>query len=404
MMRLWQQLRETIARIFPERQIYHRTEGRVSYISIGTKLQLAAAASVLIVAMWLLYGTASVFLRGYVINANDRANAYKVAHYERLLQEARAREVSARNLLQTRTVEFQQLAANLERRHSTLKQLLDHTSETAIADANSGRVMMASVAGDATPRQSRVLAETGDTPARDFASNGVNARLTALEAEQDRLMAVAETKAEARIETVREAVRLTGLRLSDLNGGEELELGGPYIEMANEGLFGSTDSMFNDRVARVAARIAEAEEMELTLASAPIGNPVGAKARRTSNFGSRVDPFTRNAAYHTGVDMAAYYRAPVVTTASGTVSFAGWKGGYGRVVEVDHGHGFKTRYAHLSQITVKKGAKVVTGDSIGLMGSTGRSSGTHLHYEVWFKGKVYDPSKFLKAGEYVQQS
>ena len=161
--------------------------------------------------MWLLYGTASVFLRGYVINANDRANAYKVAHYERLLQEARAREVSARNLLQTRTVEFQQLAANLERRHSTLKQLLDHTSETAIADANSGRVMMASVAGDATPRQSRVLAETGDTPARDFASNGVNARLTALEAEQDRLMAVAETKAEARIETVREAVRLTGL-------------------------------------------------------------------------------------------------------------------------------------------------------------------------------------------------
>ena len=384
MMRLWQQLRETIARIFPERQIYHRTEGRVSYISIGTKLQLAAAVSVLIVAMWLLYGTASVFLRGYVISAHDRANAYKVAHYERLLQEARSREVSARNLLQTRTVEFQQLAANLERRHSTLKQLLDHTSETAIADANSGRVMMASVAGDATPRQSRVLSEAGEAPARDFASNGVNARLTALEAEQDRLMAVAETKAEARIETVREAVRLTGLRLSDLNGGEELELGGPYIEMANEGLFGSTDSMFNDRVARVAARIAEAEEMELTLASAPIGNPVGAKTRRTSSFGSRVDPFTRHAAYHTGLDMAAYYRAPVV--------------------EVDHGHGFKTRYAHLSQITVKKGAKVVTGDSIGLMGSTGRSSGTHLHYEVWFKGKVYDPSKFLKAGEYVQQS
>ncbi|MBA4800355.1 MULTISPECIES: M23 family metallopeptidase [Euryhalocaulis] len=404
MMRLWQQLRETIARIFPERQIYHRTEGRVSYISIGTKLQLAAAASVLIVAMWLLYGTASVFLRGYVISAHDRANAYKVAHYERLLQEARSREVSARNLLQTRTVEFQQLAANLERRHSTLKQLLDHTSETAIADANSGRVMMASVAGDATPRQSRVLSEAGEAPARDFASNGVNARLTALEAEQDRLMAVAETKAEARIETVREAVRLTGLRLSDLNGGEELELGGPYIEMANEGLFGSTDSMFNDRVARVAARIAEAEEMELTLASAPIGNPVGAKTRRTSSFGSRVDPFTRHAAYHTGLDMAAYYRAPVVSTAAGTVSFAGWKGGYGRVVEVDHGHGFKTRYAHLSQITVKKGAKVVTGDSIGLMGSTGRSSGTHLHYEVWFKGKVYDPSKFLKAGEYVQQS
>lgn len=404
MMRLWRQLRDFIARTFPERQIYHRTEGRVAYIALGTKLQVVAATGAAVLAVWLLYGTASVFLRGYMINAHDQANAYKVAHYERLLQEARTREASARNLLQNRTVEFQTLASDLERRHSTLKQLLEFGGEASMADANSGRVMMASAAGDATPRESRVLAESGEVTARDFAANGVSARLTALEADQDRLMAVAETNAENRIQTIREAIKLTGLSLSDLTGGKEVERGGPYIEITSSDLFNTDDPRFNDRVTRVASRIAEAEEMQLTLASAPIANPVGVKTRRTSRFGSRVDPFTHHAAYHSGLDMAAYYHAPVNVTAAGTVSFTGWRGGYGRAVEVDHGHGFKTRYAHLSQINVKKGQKLETGDSIGLMGSTGRSSGPHLHYEVWFKGKVYDPAKFLKAGEYVQQS
>jgi len=404
MTRLWGQLRELIARIFPERQIYHRTEGRVSYIAVDTKTQLVIALGVAAIAAWLLYGTASVFLRGYVISAHDRAAAFKVAHYERLLQEARAREASARTLLQTRTAEFQQLAGNLERRHAVLERVLSEARSTTLSSAEGGRVMMASIAGDPTPRESRILAEASSEAPRDFAATGVNARLTALETEQDRLMALAETKAEQRIERVREAVRLTGLDLADLTGGAvATERGGPYIQIENAGLFDLGEDEFSDRVARVAARIAEAEELELTLASAPIGHPVGAKSRLTSGFGTRVDPFTRRAAYHTGLDIAAHYRAPVTATAPGTVSFAGWKGGYGRVIEIDHGRGFKTRYAHLSQITVNKGDKVETGDAIGSMGSTGRSSGTHLHYEVWFKGKVHDPRKFLRAGEYVQQ-
>ena len=87
----------------------------------------------------------------------------------------------------------------------------------------------------------------------------------------------------------------------------------------------------------------------------------------------------------------------------GTVSFAGARSGYGRVVEVDHGYGFKSRYGHLRSITVSKGDTVDVGDLVGKMGTTGRSTGYHLHFEVFFNGKAYDPVKFLKAGRHVHE-
>ena len=135
----------------------------------------------------------------------------------------------------------------------------------------------------------------------------------------------------------------------------------------------------------------------------PLAEPVGVPARLTSNYGLRVDPFTKRPAWHNGIDMAAYYKAPVAAAGPGTVTYAGYKSGYGRLVEIDHGYGFKSRYAHLKSISVKKGADVAIGDTLGLMGSSGRSTGPHLHYEVWFHGKPYDPVDFLKAGRHVHQ-
>ena len=90
-------------------------------------------------------------------------------------------------------------------------------------------------------------------------------------------------------------------------------------------------------------------------------------------------------------------------TAPGVVSFTGERSGYGNTVEIDHGHGFKTRYAHLESIFVKVGQQVALGQKLGAMGSTGRSTGPHLHYEVWVDGRAQNPMRFLKAGDYVQQ-
>ncbi|HCY55221.1 MAG TPA: M23 family peptidase, partial [Oceanicaulis sp.] len=113
-------------------------------------------------------------------------------------------------------------------------------------------------------------------------------------------------------------------------------------------------------------------------------------------------PFTRRPAFHTGRDFAGARGTPITAGAAGSVVYAGWRSGYGRTVEIDHGYGFRTRYAHLHTIDVRRGDVVEAGQRLGGMGTTGRSTATHLHYEVWFRGNHLDPERFLRAGHYVQ--
>jgi murein DD-endopeptidase MepM/ murein hydrolase activator NlpD len=112
----------------------------------------------------------------------------------------------------------------------------------------------------------------------------------------------------------------------------------------------------------------------------------------------RVDPFVHAPAMHTGLDFRGTTGDPIRATAAGTVTQAGWSGGYGKMVEVDHGNGLSTRYGHLSAIDVVVGQKVQIGQTVGRLGSTGRSTGPHLHYETRVDGDAVDPQKFLRAG------
>jgi murein DD-endopeptidase MepM/ murein hydrolase activator NlpD len=122
-----------------------------------------------------------------------------------------------------------------------------------------------------------------------------------------------------------------------------------------------------------------------------------------SGFGYRRDPVSGAAAMHSGLDLSGPMRAEIRPTAPGRVIFAGWQGEYGRVVDIDHGFGIRTRYAHLSRTLVEAGDAVTVEDRIGLLGNSGRTTGPHLHYEVLIKGKNVDPGKFLKARDHVLQ-
>jgi len=117
-----------------------------------------------------------------------------------------------------------------------------------------------------------------------------------------------------------------------------------------------------------------------------------------SPFGHRRDPFNGKRAMHSGLDFVAPFRTPVFNTAPGTVVYAGGKGDYGRVVEIDHGHGIMTRYAHLHRTSVVKGQRLTSRVQVGQLGSSGRSSGPHLHYEILVNGVPQDPQRFLEAG------
>lgn len=131
----------------------------------------------------------------------------------------------------------------------------------------------------------------------------------------------------------------------------------------------------------------------------PVADPMAVNNyRRTSGYGTRVDPFRGAIAYHSGVDLAGPRGTRIRATSDGQVSLTGWRGAYGQMVEVKHDFGFATRYGHLSQILVKPGQTVKRGDVIAVQGSTGRSTGNHLHYEVRYHGNAINPSNFLKAG------
>ena len=171
-------------------------------------------------------------------------------------------------------------------------------------------------------------------------------------------------------------------------------LGGPFVPIklsANAGAF-------DRQLYRINMNRAQVDRLNRTLALVPYRKPVIGDVEFTSGFGVRSDPFLGRPAMHTGLDFRAAAGDPVRATANGKVVSSGWAGGYGRMVEVDHGNGLSTRYGHLSEILVKVGDVVRMGQVVGAVGSTGRSTGPHLHYETRIDGEAVDPQKFLRAG------
>jgi murein DD-endopeptidase MepM/ murein hydrolase activator NlpD len=144
------------------------------------------------------------------------------------------------------------------------------------------------------------------------------------------------------------------------------------------------------------------DQLQSDVIAVPADKPVQADVTFTSGYGVRSDPFHAGAAMHPGIDLAGAYGTPIYATADGTVLRAGWNnGGYGNMVEIDHGRGITTRYGHMSAVLVQGGEHVTRGQQVGRMGSTGRSTGNHLHYEVRIDGRPVNPIPFMKSTDYV---
>ena len=171
--------------------------------------------------------------------------------------------------------------------------------------------------------------------------------------------------------------------------------GGPFLPIIAPV---SGSSAFDRMLYRVNIARARLDVYTRALGTLPVRKPVAGELDVSSPFGVRIDPFLGRAAMHTGVDLRGDLGEPVHATAGGIVQIAGRDGGYGKMVEIDHGNGFSTRYGHLSEIDVKVGQEVRLGAIVGRIGSTGRSTGPHLHYETRINGEAVDPQKFLRAG------
>ncbi|HEX5211582.1 MAG TPA: M23 family metallopeptidase [Pseudolabrys sp.] len=172
-------------------------------------------------------------------------------------------------------------------------------------------------------------------------------------------------------------------------------VGGPFVPFKPPH---TGASAFDRQLYRINVARAEINQYTQTLVAVPVRKPVTGEVDMSSPFGMRLDPFNGRAAVHTGIDLRGDIGEPAHATAAGKVTIAGREGGYGNMVEINHGNGLATRYGHLSKILVKVGQTVHIGETIGLIGSTGRSTGPHLHYETRINGEAVDPQKFLRAG------
>ena len=154
---------------------------------------------------------------------------------------------------------------------------------------------------------------------------------------------------------------------------------------------------FENSISNLDLALDKFEHVKALALKLPFANPAPNR-KITSLFGNRIDPFFGKLAMHAGIDFRQKTGSKVRATGAGTVVHAGLAGGYGIMVEIDHGNGITTRYGHLSKVLVKEGDVIAAGDLIALSGSTGRSTGPHLHYEVRRNGVAVDPIRFLNAG------
>ena len=227
----------------------------------------------------------------------------------------------------------------------------------------------------------------------------VTAKLDRVERMQIHSIGLIAAVAQRKSAQLRTALAPTGLKLEKLSAprpdsAESPATGGPFVPLKID----PNGAPFEREVARLQDQIVTADRIRQVLPYIPLRRPLSTAADITSSFGTRVDPFLGRAALHTGIDLREPYGAPVRVTAAGKVTSAGSNGGYGKMVEVDHGNGIATRYAHMSAVLVSEGQWIEAGAVVGRLGSTGRSTGAHLHYEVRIDDEPVDPARFLRAG------
>jgi len=335
------------------------------------------------------------------LQTSDREHAEQLATLERDRDAAFARNEVARKAAAERA------QAEIDALQVTRNQLKDRIAalETSVAAAQERQRGLETQIGSLEGALSRAL-DSSEALASD--RDHLQLQVTALDSlianmrdQQQELVDRVEDRTADGISGLEQLVAATGLDVDKLlgevvgYGGQ----GGPFIPADN---LLATDVSYELQVsvAMLDQRLDRWEALHRLVQALPLTAPLE-HYEINSDFGYRKDPINGRSALHTGVDFGAPRNTALYTTAPGVVTFAGWRGRYGRVVEIDHGYGVKTRFAHLAKISVKKGQNVEVGEEVGLLGSSGRTTGPHLHYEILFEGKPYDPMNFIKAGKDV---
>jgi murein DD-endopeptidase MepM/ murein hydrolase activator NlpD len=369
-------LKRRLTTLFPEREFIMRSQGQVRFVRISTRLQALAAT----IALVFLVAWAATMVVASVARFNAERDRMSLLDREARIAKAESRVHQYRNGLDS-------VADDLARRQAFIERMVEsHLGDLPEAPPAADTV------SDSTTEAQRTI---------DKVSSAVPeaAGLARLEARQLAFVERLTRYADHRSRQATEAIRKLGLNpqmlLDEVEGGDAK--GGPLLRLST-----SRDGSLDPRFERFGLSLARMEALERSLAGIPQVRP-SSMDYITSGFGYRSDPFTGAGAMHAGIDFKGPVGAPIYAAAQGTISFAGRKQGYGNCVEIDHGNGLMTRYAHMSKFRVAVGQPVEAGHVIGAIGNTGRSTGAHLHFEVRVGDRAVNPRPFLEKGRNVRK-
>lgn len=351
---------------FPDREFFMRAEGQVRFIKISSRMQMGAATAVGVVALgW----AASLGVMAW----NQHVAQSDLASFE----QEKAQVATAQERLKAYGGNLDGIVDDLNARQEVLDAMVPllppeiREAGTNVTDSSEETAKTVEKVGAMFP-QARGLAE--------------------IEARQLAFVENITRYADWRARKAEQAMR--SLNLDPRAMTREIDagaMGGPLELLAT-----SADGSLDPRFERMGLSLARMAALEQALEGIPQVIPASDQ-RITSSFGYRRDPFTGRGARHSGIDFKGPYGSPIYAAAAGEVSFAGWKSGYGKTVEITHANGLMTRYAHLSKISATVGQDVNAGATIGGLGSTGRSTGPHLHFEVRINNVAVDPRPFLET-------
>jgi murein DD-endopeptidase MepM/ murein hydrolase activator NlpD len=346
---------------FVDREFFMRSNGQVRFLKISASLQRRVATiAASVVGLWLLITLAMM------------VNQIRVSVQSSLLTAKQERVESAEERVTKYRESIGEVAKELEQRQDMVEDAVEQFGGD-IPDA----------AKDS---------KTSETAKKISAAIPEASKLAQIEARQIAFAEHLTRVATLRSQKAAAAIREFGLDPQALTAEAKTGVGGPFIPF-----FGSKKKKVSDpRFTRMFAALEQMNALERAVAGIPTSMPA-AVGMMSSGFGYRSDPFTGGGAMHGGLDFKGPIGTPILAAADGEISFAGWQGGYGNTIEITHANGLVTRYAHLSGYTVSLGTKVKRGLQIGRMGSTGRSTGSHLHFEVRVNGSAINPMKFLEG-------
>jgi murein DD-endopeptidase MepM/ murein hydrolase activator NlpD len=357
-------------------------------VRFGPVVFWIVVGTVVILAGWSIASATYLAFRDDVLRTLVAHQAQQQFAYEDRIAELRAQidRTTSRQLLDQE--QFEQKLDELVRRQALLE------SHATALGSGTDPFMTGSIHPAAKPlgdpTAGTAHGDRGKQSSVGVVLDRLQASLDRVEHRESLAVSQIESRYESKTQQIRSVLAQLGLKADAAPA-----TGGPFIPVK----LASEDQSFGRALVRVNLMRAEADALGNTLLKVPLRKPVTGESDETSPFGVRIDPFAHEAAMHTGIDFRGEIGEPIHATAGGTVTTAGWTGGYGKLVEIDHGNGLATRYGHLSEIDVEVGQTVRAGTFIGKLGSTGRSTGPHLHHETHLNGEAVNPQKFLDAGD-----